>query len=55
MSADSCRVKIPWEDIVAECKKFGVLSLVDAAHAKGQVKLDVKAIDPDFWISVRNL
>ena len=37
---------------MAECKKYGVLSLVDAAHAIGQVKVDVRSVDPDFWITV---
>lgn len=50
--ADPDSAIIPWEDIVRSCKKYGVLSLVDAAHAIGQVKTDVKASDPDFWVSV---
>lgn len=42
----------PWEDIVALCRKYGIISLVDAAHAIGQVKTNVKHSDPDFWIAV---
>jgi selenocysteine lyase/cysteine desulfurase len=44
----------PWEDIVGICKKYGVLSLIDAAHSIGQVKTNVKKSDPDFWVSVRS-
>ena len=42
----------PWENIVRLCKRYGALSLVDAAHAIGQVKTDVKRADCDFWVSV---
>jgi hypothetical protein len=49
------RVCYPWEDIVALCRKYGVISLVDAAHAIGQVKTDVKRSDPDFWVSVSDV
>jgi selenocysteine lyase/cysteine desulfurase len=48
-------VVYPWEDIVALCRKYGIISLVDAAHAIGQVKTNVKHSDPDFWIAVRGL
>ncbi|ORX40856.1 pyridoxal phosphate-dependent transferase [Kockovaella imperatae] len=41
-------VVMPWEDVVGLCHKYGVLSLVDAAHSIGQQKLDVKRSDPDF-------
>lgn len=42
----------PMNALVQLCKKYGVLSMVDAAHAIGQVKTDVKFADPDFWVSV---
>ena len=42
----------PWEEITGLCKKYGVLSLVDAAHAIGQIKLDMKKADCDFFVSV---
>jgi selenocysteine lyase/cysteine desulfurase len=45
----------PWEEIVGLCRKYGIISLVDAAHAIGQVKTNVKHSDPDFWIAVRGL
>ncbi|WWD20884.1 hypothetical protein CI109_105361 [Kwoniella shandongensis] len=44
-------VIFPWEAIVGTCKKYGVISVVDAAHAIGQIKTDVKKADPDFWVS----
>ena len=43
---------MPWEDIVRLCKKYGVMSLVDAAHAIGQMKIDVKRAEPDFLVTV---
>ncbi|WWC92518.1 uncharacterized protein L201_007477 [Kwoniella dendrophila CBS 6074] len=41
----------PWEDIVHLCKEYGALSLVDAAHAIGQIEVDVKTAECDFWVS----
>nr|XP_019007744.1 uncharacterized protein I206_07378 [Kwoniella pini CBS 10737]OCF46525.1 hypothetical protein I206_07378 [Kwoniella pini CBS 10737] len=41
----------PWEEIVKLCKKYGIMSIVDAAHAIGQVEVDVKRADCDFWVS----
>lgn len=50
--ADRNSMKYPVDDLVKLCKKYGVMSMVDAAHAIGQVKVDIKALDPDFWVSV---
>jgi hypothetical protein len=47
------RIVFPLAPLIKLCKDYGVLSLVDAAHAIGQGEVDVKAVDPDFWISVR--
>ncbi|WVF67835.1 hypothetical protein IAT40_002596 [Kwoniella sp. CBS 6097] len=44
-------VVYPWEEIVRVCKKYGAMSIVDAAHAVGQVEVDVKRSDCDFWVS----
>ncbi|WVQ86188.1 hypothetical protein IAT38_008356 [Cryptococcus sp. DSM 104549] len=44
-------VVYPWQEVVGVCKKYGVMSVVDAAHAIGQVEVDVKIADPDFWVS----
>ena len=46
-------IVFPVKQLVKLCKEYGVMSLVDAAHAVGQVEVDIKTIDPDFWISVR--
>lgn len=43
---------MPWERMVQVCKEEGVISLVDGAHAIGQIKLDLSSADPDFFISV---
>ncbi|KAL7420902.1 hypothetical protein Q5752_004856 [Cryptotrichosporon argae] len=44
-------VVYPWEAIVRLCRKYGAWSIVDAAHAIGQVEVDVKRADCDFWVS----
>jgi hypothetical protein len=46
-------VIIPWEEMVAVCKEQCIFSLVDAAQCLGQVKVDLNAVQPDCWISVR--
>lgn len=47
---------LPWEQMVKICKDEGVISVVDAAHNIGQqTGISLKATDPDFWISVRDL
>lgn len=40
----------PVARIVAACHDIGVPVLVDAAHAPGQLDLDLTAIDADFWV-----
>lgn len=47
-----CSVIMPWERIVRLCKERDVLSLVDAAHHLGQLPVDLKSVQPDFWVSV---
>lgn len=40
--------------MVQICNEEGVLSIVDAAHSVGQeMGIDLGAVRPDFWISVR--
>jgi isopenicillin-N epimerase len=41
---------LPVAAVVAGCRARGVLCLVDAAHAPGQLADDLLAIDPDFWV-----
>ncbi len=42
---------LPVAQIVAELNRRGVASLVDGAHAPGFLPLDIRAIDPTFYIA----
>ncbi|OXH22779.1 hypothetical protein J008_06257 [Cryptococcus neoformans] len=44
-------VLYPWEKVVTLCKKYGALSIIDGAHAIGQIPLDIKKADCDFFVS----
>ncbi|KAH7362417.1 lolT-1 [Plectosphaerella cucumerina] len=44
-------VRFPFEAITAACRELGVLSLVDGAQGVGMVKLDLAAVDADFFLS----
>lgn len=44
-------VVLPWERLCSLFKEYDILSLVDAAHLMGHMKIDLKATDPDFWVS----
>ena len=44
-------VIVPWEQLCALFRKHSILSLVDGAHAVGQIPLDLSSADPDFFIS----
>lgn len=44
-------LRLPFEDLAAVCRSEGVLSLVDAAHGIGQIKLDLPSWDPDFLVT----
>lgn len=44
-------LRMPWEDLTAICKEEGILSLVDGAHGVGHIHIDLKATDPDFFVS----
>lgn len=45
-------VLLPWEEMTKVCKEEGVYSLIDAAHAIGQVDIDLSVSQPDFFVSV---
>ena len=42
---------VPVKEICALLKQFGIISVIDGAHAVGQIPLDIKDIDPDIYLS----
>lgn len=44
-------VRVPWVSLVDLCKEFGVISLVDGAHAIGLIPLELDSAAPDFFCS----
>lgn len=40
---------LPYEAVVRGCRALGVPCLVDAAHEPGQLPVDLRAVDPDYW------
>ncbi|KAI8093111.1 pyridoxal phosphate-dependent transferase [Halteromyces radiatus] len=44
-------VRFPFERVVKLLKEYDILSLVDGAHAIGQIPLDLHQIDPDFFVT----
>ncbi|ORZ09240.1 PLP-dependent transferase [Absidia repens] len=44
-------VRFPFERVIKLLKEHNILSLVDGAHAIGQIPLDLHETDPDFFIT----
>ncbi|KAI9020957.1 pyridoxal phosphate-dependent transferase [Phycomyces nitens] len=44
-------VVFPFEQVVKLMKEHRILSLVDGAHCIGQIPLDIRRADPDFFLS----
>ena len=41
---------LPVKELVALCAKHGVLTLIDGAHALGQIPVNVTDINANFWL-----
>ncbi|MFA6570324.1 MAG: aminotransferase class V-fold PLP-dependent enzyme [Bacteroidota bacterium] len=48
--ASSSAVIFPVKKIVELAKQFGVLTIIDGAHAPGMLEFNIKDINPDFYI-----
>ncbi|KAI8144398.1 pyridoxal phosphate-dependent transferase [Fennellomyces sp. T-0311] len=44
-------VLFPYQAASRLVQEYGILSLIDAAHAAGQIPIDVSAFDPDFLVT----
>jgi isopenicillin-N epimerase len=42
-------ILMPVERLIAVCKKFGALVMVDGAHAPGQIPLNLNQLGADFY------
>lgn len=42
-------MRMPVEIICMKARQAGILAVIDGAHAPGQIPVDIKAIDPDFY------
>jgi selenocysteine lyase/cysteine desulfurase len=41
---------LPVKELVALCAKYGILTLIDGAHALGQIPVNVTNINANFWL-----
>ncbi|CAI6334071.1 unnamed protein product [Periconia digitata] len=44
-------VCFPYKQLTQACKELGVLSCIDGAHGVGNIELDLRALDADFFTS----
>lgn len=42
---------LPIDEIITICKEKGVPVLIDGAHALGAIHLDLRSLDPDYYVS----
>ncbi|MBN1230267.1 MAG: aminotransferase class V-fold PLP-dependent enzyme [Anaerolineales bacterium] len=42
-------VRMPVEIVCQRAREAGILTVIDGAHAPGQIPVDLKAMDPDFY------
>ena len=43
-------VRLPVERICKRARAAGILTIIDGAHAPGQISLDLSSVDPDFYV-----
>ncbi|KAJ5595911.1 hypothetical protein N7450_002369 [Penicillium hetheringtonii] len=44
-------IRFPFERFIGICREEGILSVIDGAHGIGQIPLDMKTLQPDFFTS----